>query len=140
MAEADADDGPPTLDAGRGEYAALLGALVATVGAMAPWIQGPTGTRTGLDLFGPLTVAVAIAVFAAVLLGEWSTGGKLLVGVLGVSLIAPAALVYRDLTGVPSDSAGVGLLLTLGSGAVIALAGSVAVLLEPPREPDPGSE
>lgn len=140
MTDGRSDDGPPTLDAGLGGQVALVAAVVATVGALLPWVRGPTGSPTGLDLFGPLTIAVAVAVFAAVLLGEWASGTKLLIGILGVGLLAPPALVYRDLSSVPADSAGIGLLLTLGSGAVIALVGSVAVLLESPADPAPEAE
>jgi hypothetical protein len=133
----DADaDGPPTLDAGRGGQVALLAATVSVVAALLPWVRRPTGARTGLDLFGPLPVAVAAAVFAAVLLGGWVTATKLSVGVLGVALIAPAALVYRDAAAAPVDSPALGLFLTLLCGAAVALAGSFAVLAEPPDDED----
>jgi len=134
--EADESDGPPTLDAGRAGQVALLAATVAVLGALLPWVRGPAGTRTGLDLFGPLTIAVSVAVFAAILLGDWTTGTKLVVGALGIGLLAPAFLVYLDVAEVPVDSAGVGLFLTLLCGAAVALAGSAAVLQESSVDPE----
>lgn len=127
------ESGPPTLDAGRAGQAALLGATVAILAALMPWVHRPVGTRTGLDLFGPITIAVGIAVFAAVLVGDWTTGVKLVVGGLGLGLILPAFLVYLDVSAVPTDSAGSGLFLTLLAGVAVALAGSVAVLTESPN-------
>ncbi len=129
----DDENGPPTLDAGRAGQAALLGATVAILAALMPWVHRPVGTRTGLDLFGPITIAVAIAVFAAILFGEWTTGTKLVVGGLGIGLLLPAFLVYLDVSEVAVDSAGSGLFLTLLSGVVVALAGSLAVLGESPE-------
>jgi len=130
----DDENGPPTLDAGRAGQAALLGATVAILAALLPWVHRPVGTRTGLDLFGPITIAVAVAVFAAILLGDWTTGTKLVVGGLGLGLILPAFLVYLDVSEVPVDSAGSGLYLTLLAGVVVALAGSLAVLAESPDQ------
>lgn len=130
--EAGGDDGPPTLDAGRAGQAALLGATVAVLAALLPWVHRPIGSRSGLDLFGPLTIAVAVAVFAAILVGEWTTGTKLVVGGLGIGLVLPAFLVFLDVSAVPTDSPGSGLFLTLLSGVVVALAGSMAVLGESP--------
>ena len=132
--DTDDENGPPTLDAGRAGQAALLGATVAILAALMPWVHRPVGTRTGLDLFGPITIAVAVAVFAAILLGDWTTGTKLVVGGLGLGLILPAFLVYLDVSGVPLDSAGSGLYLTLLAGVVVALAGSLAVLAESPDQ------
>lgn len=130
----DDEEGPPTLDAGVGGQAALLAATLTLVATLLPWVQRPTGAATGLDLFGPLPIAVAAAVFAAVLLGGWTTATKLVVGVLGVALIALPALVYRDAAAAAVDSPAPGLFLTLVCGAVIALAGSFAVLREPPAD------
>lgn len=128
------DDGPPTLDVGVKGQAALLAATLTVVATLLPWVQRPTGAVTGLDLFGPLPIAVAAAVFGAVLLGGWTTATKLVVGLLGVILIALPALVYRDAAAAPIDSPALGLFLTLVCGAVVALAGSFAVLREPPSD------
>lgn len=137
-AETADEDGadPPTLDAGVGGQVALVAATVTLVATLLPWVQRPTGAATGLDLFGPLPVAVAAAVFAAVLLGGWTTATKLVVGLLGVVLIALPALVYRDAAAAPVDSSAPGLFLALLCGAVVALAGSFAVLQEPTEHGD----
>lgn len=134
-----ADEGPPTLSVGAEGQAALLAATVTVVATLLPWVQRPTGAVTGLDVFGPLPIAVAAAVFGTVLLGGWTTSTKLVVGVLGVALIAMPVLVYRDAAAAPIDSPVLGLFLTLVCGAVVALAGSFAVLREPPAD-DAGDE
>lgn len=120
--------------AGRWDGAvAAVGALLAFVAGLLPWVRTASAARTGVDLVGPVLPILAIGALASLALLDRTTGARFLVATVGLATIGLAAFVFEG--AINRGSAAVtpapGLYLSLVGGAAMAIAGSVAVLLDP---------
>ncbi|PSQ27537.1 hypothetical protein BRD09_08435 [Halobacteriales archaeon SW_10_68_16] len=120
---------------------ALVGAVLAGVGAVVPWVTaaidiGPVGSTVvvgGLDAAGPLTLVLAAIAALVVLTPGFGRDGPVATGIVGVAIVVVGS---RGFLAVPGFAApGVGLYLTIGGGIVLAIGG----LLDYVARADPGS-
>lgn len=113
------------------EGLAVVGALVAFVAGFLPWFRA-AGPTTGTEFFGPLVPMLAIGALASLAFLDRTSGPRLLLGAIGVTMIGLVFLVYEETHGgTVAVSITWGGYLVLAGGAALAVAGTFPVLLEP---------
>ncbi len=111
------------------EVIGLLGAILAGVGAVVPWVTaavdvGPVDTTvvvSGLDAAGLLTLVLAGIAAVVVLTPDVGRDGPVATGIVGVALVLVG---LRGFVAVPGLAApGIGLYLTVAGGLALVIGG-----------------
>lgn len=111
------------------EIIGLLGAVLAGVGAVVPWVTaaidiGPVGTAVvvnGLDAAGLLTIVLAVITALIVLTPGLGRDGPVATGIVGIALVIIGARGFLAIPGIATP--GVGLYLTIAGGLALAIGG-----------------
>jgi hypothetical protein len=118
----------------------VLGGGLAILGGFLPWITWVSGSVTGLDRNGGLTVVLGAVAVGVVLLATMDRRSGLVLAGIGVLVLFVGGRAYLDmqdaigridvLPGVENLAQiepGIGLYLTLAGGAIVTAAGVLAV-------------
>lgn len=111
------------------EIIGLLGAVLAGVGAVVPWVTaaidaGPVDTAvvvSGLDAAGILTLVLAVVAALVVLTPGFGRDGPVATGLVGVALVVVGVRGFLAIPGIAMP--GVGLYLTVAGGLALAVGG-----------------
>lgn len=101
----------------NGEKAALVGGVLAVVGAFMPWATALGVSVSGTEGDGVITLVLGIVVVGAVLAQSGGTVARAGVGLLGVLVALIALVVFGNMEGMVSPA--IGLYITLLAGLVI---------------------
>lgn len=127
------------------EIISLLGAVLAGVGAVVPWVTaaidvGPVDTAvvvSGLDAAGILTLVLAVIAALVVLTPGIDRDGPVATGIVGVVLVIVGMRGFLALPGIATP--GAGLYLTVGGGLALAIGGLLDYVARTgARSPAPG--
>lgn len=110
--------------AGHGQQTLSWASVLITVGAFLPWVMTGVGNFTGMRGAGSWTVFAGVLGLGASMMRSRRLVLLHAVGIAGIAIVLPAwQLVHMlSLVGVRGWLPGIGLLMTLGAGIVIARA------------------